>query len=83
MTMYDKRLREIRLFLDSIPGDVDETGDSQYCFDLVEERAIDLLDSRFMEFEGGLLEEFLLQYLLLRRYEYLLVDMDCPEPVER
>jgi hypothetical protein len=81
--MYDKRLREIRMLLDTIPGDVDETGDSQYCFDLVEERAIDLLDSTFMEFKSLLLEDFLLQYLLLRRYEYGLVDMDCPEPVER
>ena len=81
--MYDKRLREIRLMLDTIPGDVDETGDNQYCFNLVEERAILLLESQFVEFENLLLEDFLLQYLLLRRYEYGLVDMDCPEPVER
>ena len=81
--MYDKRLREIRMFLDGIPGDVDETGDNQYCFDLVEERAIDVLDSRFMEFDSLLLEDFILNYLLLRRYEYGLVNLECPEPVER
>jgi hypothetical protein len=81
--MFDKQLREIRQMLDSIPGDDNETDDNQYCFDLVEERAILLLDSRFMEFESLLLEDFLLNYLLLRRYEYGLVDMDCPDPVER
>lgn len=81
--MYDKRLRKIRLFLDAIPGDIDETGESQYCFDLVEERAIEVLDSHFMEFESLLLEDFLLHYLLLRRYEYGLIDTDHPEPVER
>jgi hypothetical protein len=81
--MYNKELRKIRLLLDSIPGEDNETDDNQYCFDLVEELAIEVLDSRFSEFEDGLLEEFLLQYLLLRRYEYQLVDMDCPDPVER
>jgi hypothetical protein len=81
--VYDKKLRDIRLFLDSAPGDIEESADSQYCFDLVEELAIEVLDSRFSEFEDGLLEEFLLQYLLLRRYEYQLVDMDYPDPVER
>jgi hypothetical protein len=83
MTMYDKQLREIRLFLDSIPGDIDETANSQYCFDLVEEAGISILDSRFMTFENGLLEEFMLQYMLLRRYEYGLVDMDNPQLIER
>jgi hypothetical protein len=81
--MYDKQLREIRLFLDSIPGDIDNTADSQYCFDLVEEAAISILDSRFMTFENGLLEEYMLQCMLLRRYEYGLVDMDNPQLIER
>jgi hypothetical protein len=81
--MYNKELRKIRLFLDSIPGEDNETDDNQYCFDLVEEQAISILDSRFSEFEDGLLEEFLLNYTLLRRQEYLLIDMECPDPVER
>jgi hypothetical protein len=81
--MYDKNLRGIRLLLDSIPGDIEETADSQYCFDLIEETAISILDGRFTQFENGLLEEFLLDYLRVRQYEYGLIDMDCPEPVER
>jgi hypothetical protein len=81
--MYDKKLRDIRLFLDTIPGDIDESSDSQYCYDLLEEVAIEVLDSRFMEFESGLLEDFILNYALLRRYEYQLVDIDSLEPVER
>jgi hypothetical protein len=81
--MYDKQLREIRLFLDSIPGEIDNTADSQYCFNLVTELAVEILDGSFMEFEDGLLEEFLLDYLRVRQYEYGLIDMDCPEPVER
>jgi hypothetical protein len=81
--MYNVKLREIRLTLDNIPGDIDETADSQICLNLVEETAISILDSRFMEFEKGLLEEFLLDYLRVRQYEYGLIDMDCPEPVER
>lgn len=81
--MYDNKLREIRLFLDSLPGGNDEGADSQHCFNLVEEAAISVLDSRFMDFEKGLLEEFLLDYLRVRQYEYGLINLDCPEPVER
>jgi hypothetical protein len=81
--MYDKKLREIRLLLDSIPGDIEENADSQHCFNLVEEAAISVLDSRFMDFEDGLLEEFLLDYLRVRQYEYGLINLDCPELVER
>ena len=80
--MYDTKLRAIRSFLDSIPGDINEGGDSQYCMDLVEEAAIGILDSRFMEFQPGLLEAFLLDYLRVRQYEYGLIDVDCPKPVE-
>ena len=83
MTMYDKKLRAIRLFLDSIPGDLDEGGDSQLCMDLVEESAISILDSRFMMFASGLLEEFLLEYLQVRRYEYGLIDKDGWETAKR
>ena len=58
--MSARELRKIRQFLDTIPGAENENADNQYCFDLVEEVAIDILDSRFSEFEAGLLEEFLL-----------------------
>ncbi len=81
--MYDKNLREIRMFLDSIPGDIEETADSQICFNLVEEIAIEVLDSRFIEFESCLLEKFLLDYLRVRQREYALIDIDSPEPLRR
>ena len=71
--MYDKNLREIRMFLDSIPGDIEKTADSQICFNLVEEIAIEVLDSRFIEFESCLLEKFLLDYLRVRQHEYALM----------
>jgi hypothetical protein len=81
--MYDKQLRAIRLFLDAIPGEIDDSADNQLCMDLVEEAGISILDSRFMEFAEGLLEEFLLDYLRVRQYEYGLIDVNCPVPVER
>ncbi len=81
--MYDKKLRDIRLFLDSIPSALDEGGENQLCMDLIEEAGISILDSRFMEFQPGLLEAFLLDYLRMRQYEYGLIDMDCPLPMER
>lgn len=81
--MCNHPLREIREQLDALPGKAAPPGDPLRCYEAVEERAISVLDSRFSEFEDGLLEEYLLHYLLLRRYEYSLVDLENPDPVER
>jgi hypothetical protein len=74
--MFDKQLREIRQMLDSIPGDDNETDDNQYCFDLVEERAIIILDSSD---SPDLMQEYMMSYLYLRQLEYQLIDFPDPQ----
>jgi hypothetical protein len=72
------RLRNIRTELDGISGD-DVTVEHQHCFDLVEERAISILDSQHSDFTPGLLQEYLMSYLYLRQMEYGLIDFPDPE----
>jgi hypothetical protein len=72
--MKPANLRDIRRELDAVPGDIDCLGDLQLCLALVTERAILILDSRHSDFAPGLLEEYLLAYLLLRRAEYGLME---------
>ncbi len=81
--MNGNRLRDIRRMLDALPLDPDKCRDDQDRFDRVEEVAIQVLDGQFAAFPDGVLEDYLLTYLHLRRYEYGLVDLDSPEPVER
>lgn len=73
--MVDYKLQEIRQMLDAIPGNQADTADPQLCFDLVEERAIIILDSQHSDFTPGLLQEYLMGYLYLRQLEYGLVDL--------
>jgi hypothetical protein len=72
------RLRTIRAELDGISGE-ELTVNHQYCFDLVEERAISILDSQHTDFTPGLLQEYLMSYLYLRQMEYGLIDFPDPE----
>ena len=78
--MSARELMKIRQFLDSIPGAEENAADPQHCFDLVEEAAISILDSQFMDFveepEPGLLCSYLENYLRLRRLEYGLEPTD-------
>ena len=74
--MYDKQLREIRQMLDSIPGDKEESDDHQLCFDLVEERAICILDSSD---SPDLMLKYLTGYLFLRQMEYQLIDLPASQ----
>ena len=71
-------LRDIRHELDAIPGDMECLGNPQLCFDLVEERAISILDSRHTDFAPGVLEDHLLGYLHLRLREYGLLENPNP-----
>ena len=78
--MYTRELKKIRQYLDSIPGTEGDTADPQLYFDLVEEAAISVHESQYMDFpldpeaeaeaEPGLLFCYLETYLQLRRLEY-------------
>ena len=72
--MSARELRKIRQFLDSIPAAEEGTADAQHCYDLIEEAAISVHDSQYMDFpeepEPGLLCCYLEIYLRLRRVEY-------------
>ena len=80
--MYARELKKIRQFLDSISAAEENAADPQHCFDLVEEAAISILDSQFMDFpeepEPGLLCCYLEIYLRLRRLEYGLEPFTPP-----
>jgi hypothetical protein len=67
------KLQKIRMHLDNVPAADEDTCCQQHCFDLVEERAIAILDSQHSDFTPGLLQEYLMSYLHLRQLEYGLI----------
>jgi hypothetical protein len=77
--MDTQKLIEVRASLDALPGDTTGCTTGQNCYDIVEERAIAILDSQFMDFPDGMLQEYLMSYLYLRQIEYDLIKFPAPE----
>ena len=73
------QLMKIRKSLDALPGDCGSNVSDQLSYDIVEERAISILDSRYMDFESGVLQEFMMSYLYVRQIEYNLIPFPDPE----